>query len=50
MRTFVYRLWKSSQILSVKAWDYDHAMNKVRKIHKTNDFTVEFQMPVRNWA
>ena len=49
MKTFLYTLWSSGKVLSVKAWDFNHATNKVRKIHNTDEFTVEMQLPERNY-
>lgn len=49
MKTFLYRIWGVYGVKSIKAWDFQHACNKVRKIHKTDEFTVELQMPARNW-
>lgn len=49
MKTFIYTLWATGKSDSIKAWNFDHANNKVRMIHKTNNFTVDMQLPVRNY-
>lgn len=49
MNTFVYRLWATGKVDTIKANDFNHAENKVRKIHKTDEFTVEMQLPKRNY-
>lgn len=49
MKTFLFTLWQSGKVMSVKAYNFNHAESIVRRIYRTNEFTVELQLPTRNY-
>lgn len=49
MKTFIYTLLESCKIKSIKAFDWEHAEKRIKLLHKTDSFTIDMQIGVKNW-